>query len=125
MTDLEIYSAYLPYEVKIEYKIAKKDKTIFVLDIYTIGEFPTDQCKLILRPLESITDNEYHQLRIDCNLLDEYRMPTTHDLYYRLKNKLEADIFIFDYRIINWLIKNHFDVFGLIEQGKAINIKTL
>lgn len=143
MTDLEIYSAYLPYEVQIEYKktlgnylIGFATKTPFSKSkerciIKTFNkEFlnicPHD-CKLILRPLSDITKEIEHNgdiffpverlLEENCfnvDMMQQEEIDSFSDSY-------KEDVF-WNYWDARKLLSWHFDVFGLIEQGKAIDI---
>jgi len=85
------------------------------------GKF-LDSCRLILRPLSDLTNEntiEFYKLdSIDLELIDinEWTEELINMIIYNDKFQLIQ----FDY-----LFKNHFDVFGLIDKGLAIDINTL
>ena len=74
--------------------------------------------KPYLFPMSSITEEQYYELQNvsgeDC--LDHMEM---------IKSLRESTDFthwpLYEYRVIDWLNKNHFDYRGLIEKGLAID----
>ena len=78
--------------------------------------------KPILRPLSDLTKSELIELRFDdCNvtLLWGANVAGTYDNFMQF---YEKDL---TYSVLEWLYEKHFDVFGLIEKGLAIDINTL
>lgn len=75
-------------------------------DIHDLKNYPFDQVKPLLSPLSSITEEERFELRS--------LVPAAEDLLW-LKNVGETT---------RWLLSKHFDLFGLIESGLALD-KTL
>ena len=74
-----------------------------------------DDCRLILRPLSDLTkeiDGHCYWL-----LIEDIEMR-----YFRLKN---IEINKLCVKTYNNLLSHHFDVFGLIEKGLAIDINTI
>jgi hypothetical protein len=69
----------------------------------------------ILRPLSDLTDKKISDLNLD--ITDEIELRETRD-HHKLATHL-------DYRLCQVLFKNHFDAFGLIDKGLAVNINTL
>ena len=65
----------------------------------------------ILRPLTDIYNEEYKKLLISCE--------TEHDVFNFIHQPLKQS-----YEDVQVLLQNHFDVFGLIEKGLAIDINT-
>ena len=94
---------YLSKRVKI---IGLKNETYFIDsgNIYAYGDI--QDCKPILHPLSD---------------LEEFS-PAIYDY---LINKCEGYTVRLQYVDFKTLLENHFDVFGLIEQGLAIDINTL
>ena len=80
----------------------------------------TDEFKLILRPLSNLMKDEFK--------MDDWRkkailfLDETANLPYN--NRLEHIGGIM-YSDIKFLLKNHFDIFGLIQKGSAVDINTI
>lgn len=99
--------------------------------------------KPILRPLSELTEenwkNEvlgyYADLDIDISIYNsgnDNKNDFGLSITYKLMGEVFTDLLInrgrtkeTPYHFFNWLIENHFDVFGLIEKGLAIDINTL
>lgn len=67
-----------------------------------------DSVKPYLRPMSSMTEEEYDQLYIDSRVKED-----SVDILDALENDMDA---------IQWLLKNHFDFMGLIPKGLAITV---
>jgi len=67
------------------------------------------KCKPILRPLYDLKDSEVHSF--SCSNIMDF-----------INNVYNEIISMKEY---NYLLKNHFDVFGLIDKGLAIDINQL
>lgn len=83
------------------------------------------EIKPILRPLSDLVINHSFNpewLFIFEEYIDDY-YPTEMDIVYEMTSDNDAENF--HYPIVQRLFENHFDVFGLIEKGLAININTL
>jgi hypothetical protein len=73
-------------------------------------KYPIEWIKLILRPLSSITDDErmdWELIGLSCPNADKYKTAI-----------MEAEATLF-------LLSKHFDVFGLIDAGLALDATTL
>ena len=81
--------------------VFRKEHTWISFDITNKGIKP------ILRPLSDLTKEGFVYL------------------HNYLTKEIDNDISLLHYRDIQILLKNHFDVFGLIEKGLAIDINTL
>lgn len=122
--ELKHIAPYLPYGVQIEvtdYCIElgsyeqKKETYTTTLDAYGLHYFNTN-VRLILRPLSDLTKEIEHN--------GEKLVPS------KLLNFDFSDLSQFDYEYIPYnlaafLLEHHFDIFGLIENGLAIDINTL
>lgn len=89
--------------------IGVKELTLETLIIYR-GK--RNKIKPILRPLSDLTKEDINSFSVDVRLaLREFNSEKllSRACYYELK----------------WLLENHFDIHGLIDQNLAINIKTL
>lgn len=110
--ELKHFAPYLPYELK--YKDIPegytKERT---LDIHTI-DWALNHGKLILRPMEDIFKEEFY-----------YKLQNQDDLY-EIEDAIKNDTVLYlGYDLILFLVSNHFDIFGLIEEGLAIDINSL
>ena len=117
--ELKHLAPYLPYKLRIKTKYGWD--TMATLneyevngdheDSYSYEDHPDEvlEFKPILRPLSDLTDIEVEKL--------EYGY--INSIIEKLKSK-EIELIVYEY-----LVKNHFDVFGLIEKGLAIDINTI
>lgn len=119
MTDLEIYSAYLPYDLML-FDTSDNSTNLLVSEAKNLNQYPiqyvvkySEICKPILRPLSDLEKN-----------FTDYFDAIDYDYVINLIKGKVKYLFI-NYGVIKILLKNHFDVFGLIEQRKAIDINTL
>lgn len=122
-TELKHLAPYLPYGLKsyVEYDGHKLIKDINVNNVMCIvdGEVLS---KPILRPLSDLTKE------IEVNMEKFYPYEKLHLCYSDVTNFLNDDLWIgqwWDYEKVTKLFEWHFDVFGLIEKGLAIDINTL
>lgn len=157
MTDLEIYSSYLPYKVKVQTgnSVIKEIsglsfyKTEAYDEIYCDGEYACQlsEAKLILRPLTDLVNGVFPHKLIDFLIKENiYKnsFAKGHEKYhYNIIEKPFGKVIKFTnhddwvfylsinepdrikHKVYCWFLKNHFDVFNLIDQGKAININKL
>lgn len=120
MKPIEYYSAYLPYGV--EFKGHRKgwanpDSSIMTLCRVDLdGRFK--EIKLILRPLEELTDDDWSEIakELKGNENEEEftgEMIKNYVFFYKEKNAIP-------YWIVRELLKRHIDLWNLIDQGKAI-----
>lgn len=119
---LKDLSARLPYNVIVEYGVKhegrdlgeKKGKlTGRMLDSYfyniTVGLSQVYSIKPYLRPMSSMTEEEYKELKE----ISEY---------YGFAPFKYIDDWCPNYDMIDWLNKHHFDYRGLIRKGLAIEV---
>ena len=131
--ELKHLAAYLPYELKIYQEDLREHVKPFYwvlgkqTNIKDVLEF---QNKPILRPLSDLTKEINHDGIVftpyDNDELSD-AMASNEDLEYLCEqggSNIAADRGM-PYFIIEILLKWHFDVFGLIEKGLAIDINTL
>jgi hypothetical protein len=123
--ELKHLSAYLPYGLKIGHKSGAK--SIHILHhgngIGSISHILTsDLYKPILRPLSDLTKEiEVNREKfVPIEMLDNY-----HNFSIIRWNDIETDPTRYPFTIVQKLIEWHFDIFGLIEAGLAIDINTL
>lgn len=119
---LKELSAYFPYEVKVKFKdknTGVEIETVSEIAVSghitcydTVNAYPT-KFKLLLHPLSWLTDEILSD--INCDLGYQMIMAEFRDKrmgYWNL-----------DYGVIQILLENHVDCFGLIERGLAEPIK--
>jgi hypothetical protein len=146
--ELKHLADYLPYRLKLLDEKAEINDNIFTLESITIHETVSDndgncdilftEIKPILRPLSDLTKEiEVNGEKfVLLSSLEETFRPSTRDLSIFLFNgKICIDIEtenysqtidLFDgFLIIQKLLEWHFDIYGLIENGLAIDINTI
>lgn len=119
MTSIEIFNAYVPYEVIC--KVSSEEATLYYVGVYK--QIDTSSCipiwdlsevKLILKPLNTI---DWSKCESDMgNYLTEEMERFIDGYKVKWFHILDAP-----YLLVQWLIKNHYDVFGAIEKGIAIS----
>tara|TARA_B100000378_G_scaffold236018_1_gene202683 strand:- start:4540 stop:4968 length:429 start_codon:yes stop_codon:yes gene_type:complete len=138
--ELKHLAPYLPYAVQIE--------TLYrslghmggfnhkELDVFTLNFFEIEDIKPILRPLSDLTKKIEHngEMFIPLDYLvsedeDDYFVDTDFESYIKARlgnSDYEKHMIKYlPYGLINKLLEWHFDVFGLIEKGLAIDKNTL
>lgn len=114
----------LPYGVKVN--TPQGDFTVIGLTkerVFTTCEvedchndFPIESVKPYLFPLSSITEEQYYELQ-------NYSAEDVLDHMKTLKSLRECTDFthwpLYEYRVIDWFNKNHFDYRGIIPIGSA------
>jgi hypothetical protein len=138
-TKLNYLSNYLPYDLK--YVIDKFHQTTV---IRTLKGLPIDlvqdelgvrhhinRCIPLLRPLTDLTNEiefngeifePFEMMQVEfCDSL-ELNKPTNESIFIKLKSFERFDDL---HRLYDDLFKWHFDVFGLIKKGEAIDLNTL
>tara|TARA_R110000824_G_scaffold34903_1_gene110115 strand:+ start:2193 stop:2585 length:393 start_codon:yes stop_codon:yes gene_type:complete len=125
--ELKHLAPYLPYGLKTKYQLSgviglitpQKDE---VRDKELTKEsitFVLKYCKPILRPLSDLKEGDFGEY-----LIEEFY---TLDFEKQILRILEDNRWVnqCDYLLIQLLIENHYDVFGLIDKGLAIDINTI
>ena len=118
---LKHLSPYLPYGLKVN----TIQNELISIDVHhrqcesmfrghLINIYEWDNLKPILRPLSDLTK----EIEVGKPMF----FPS-HKLIKHIEN--DEDIFNCDYNEIDYLIRNHFDVFGLIENNLAISYNTI
>lgn len=126
MTLSDKYSAYLPYKVRCVYG---NTKGILISvseshsDDYTQIELTNPRClftitkgKLILKPLDTI---DWAKCRQEMSIY----IDTYWEKFIGYDNLTCSDLGNAPYLLVQWLLKNHYDVFEMIELGEAIEKK--
>ena len=124
--------ARFPYGVKCKSKyfngdilqgiIIDDDNTLFNFSINDSGfitQLYISEFKPYLFPLSSMTEKQKKEAPFETSLLNSFL-----NGYIYLFEKGELTINDVN-RMYNWLLKNHFDIFGLIPKGLAIDATNL
>ena len=140
---LEHIAPYLPYGVEVKtkdgiFKVAGWVDDIGVcLDTILYGANAIPEYKLILRPLSDLSSyNERFEeswisrLNKECiEFSNADGIWLDSDLDFDLMyDRCEQPAYLsleYASKCIDWLIKNHFDLFGLIEKGLAVDINSI
>jgi hypothetical protein len=124
--DLKVLSSYLSYQVKAKFKYLN-DGRCRTMAIGTVNEIADngkitcydtvnscpDKFKLLLKPMSALDEKALAD--INCDLSDQITMELFRDKQISLWNA--------PYGVVQILLREHYDVFGLIELGLAEAIK--
>jgi len=127
---------YFSYSLKVKFKnfdsiydllsIGGENEIMIIsenkLDLDTVG---IDGIEPILRPLSDFQEEHIEEIKAFlnqkwCQVYDDY-----FDALFEHDWLMHTRILMCPYEIIQWFFKNHYDVFGLIEDDLAIDINTL
>ena len=121
-------SARLPYGVKVQTfrRHSEEDPTIigypYTLDFIMMSIMFKDnieEYKPYLFPLSSMTEEQKNECFKGTPLeIDKYGDIVVKDNLYGGSQYTDLEIYL---EVINWLLKNHFDIYGLIPMGLAID----
>lgn len=121
--ELKYLAPYLPYRLQVEIERLKYPcgKEIVELNLKNIEQFDNKKMwkfKPILRPMSDLHNTEltYKEKATEKSICNN-------DDYVIEKDFKKTEIVSASFYL--WLISEHFDVFGLIEKGLAIDINTL
>ena len=88
---------------------------------YMPTEYTVEDVKPYLRPMSSMTEEEFGNLKVYSELeYDQLEMPEWDNGYKTLEFWLEEVPSYVVILVFDWLNKNHFDYRGLIERGLAL-----
>ena len=113
--ELKHLAPYLPYGLSIKNSIGK----VIELTVMDFCYHLDKGFKPILRPLSDLKEGDFGEY-----LIEEFY---TLDFEKQILRILEDNRWVnqCDYLLIQLLIENHYDVFGLIDKGLAIDINTI
>lgn len=128
--EVKYLAPYLPYRLR---GITERN-TIFELDIYSsmggkiekrdISGFLNNNIRPILRPLsdlDSLLKTNFEML--DSGLHDEEMVNLfCYENIGTDENLVDLDITKLPYECVEYMFRNHYDVFGLIGKGSAVDI---
>ena len=123
--ELKHLAPYLPYGVKILINNGEAKsyvKTLEALSVFYSNALVNPKDKPLLRPLSDLTKVIQHNGNefipyIEYNYISEF-LEELSTLDHTYMDHVQ-------YKVINVLFELHFDVFGLIEKGLAIDINTI
>ena len=143
MNTLKQLAPYLPYGLKIKVGItdvailtASTTTSDFIAIDYVVAN---DAYKPILRPLSDLTDAKIQEYFVGCDLdviRNKEQIIINWSMYNQWKEE-RINLIVIDLlgqkerhlpmsaSLYNWLLKHHFDVFGLIDKGLAIDVNTI
>ncbi len=122
--ELKHIAPYLPFELKITYGDGNIDWNIMSSNhLSDLGNSDFQQFKPILRPLSDLTKQTEADIVEYSDIERVVFSGNPSDLYFV---NTEEKTYLSDYmQAYEKLLKEHYDVFGLIEKGLAIDINTL
>ena len=117
--ELKHLAPYLPYGLKIKTKGGIVKLLAFDINLWESNKL---ELKPILRPLSDLTDEQKKIIYFDV-------IGTDNDMYGTLDEFIdylgETNEYHLPYCIYRQLLEWHFDLFGLIEKGLAVDINSL
>ena len=132
--ELKHIAPYLPYGLKVIINGSDKITRMLVLnsvlfknqiEIQTVwGTYGDMGFKPILRPLSDLTDPEWRNKIYYFNLGCTDWVTKERETWVK-EYKHDGWLNRVPYGIVVFLLENHFDIFGLIEKGLAIDINTI
>ncbi len=111
--EIKHLAAYLPYELRIWNSASGNFRILTKLNTRVVDKI--DRFKPVLKPLSEVPKDEINRL---ANVLN-YTIPRMGHIINGRK------IGYLRYGDVVTLLRNHYDVFGLIDEGLAIDINTL
>lgn len=121
--ELKHLAAYLPFKIDVIHHVYGKIKLEGLYlwgHLYNneYGEIELEEIKPILRPLSDLTKEEYSGI---------YNLLRVHIGKRKLNTLINEGYGLIDlpYFIFENLLELHFDVFGFIEKGLAVDINTI
>lgn len=126
--ELKHLAPYLPYDLKyasnqnFDIKISKWELKMveYQIKIINDGKFENDY-KPILRPLSDLTKEQREEL----NEIDDQITLTANHQHFKTNEGSYLDPEQVPYNYAVKLLEWHFDIFGLIDAGLAIDINTV
>jgi len=123
---MNYYLIYLPFNVRFNtFKWNQNNQTELTIENLAFA-IETKQ-KLVLKPLKTII-NEISDLKIDS--INTHYQDIIFNLEYALNVNYEIEsikhiIHALPYKIVISLLRKHYDIYGLIENGTAIDYGSL
>lgn len=114
--EIKHLAPYLPYNLKVSSLHTLNAETGIgnINHIVRAVNEGKKQYRPILRPLSDLSNNEWYDIFVSDDIDDIWNK-------WHSDNSLDC----IEYYLVTILIENHFDIFGLIEKGLAIDINNL
>jgi len=121
------YAPYLPFVLKV--RCFRKSQSLFIKDLILTGDVLDyilidnyhNDYKPILKPLSDFDAIEQIKLFVGmghwCDMYDEF-----FKVWFNDPANIDKLILQCSYEIMQYFFKNHYDVFGLINEGLAVSI---
>lgn len=132
--ELKHLAPYLPYGLKFLPTQYNKEvnkltylSTLYDSDEFGVNGFTSKWIKPILRPLSDLTKEIEHngeRFIPMIRLSKEFDMSMIEHCFIE-QNFIPKHIKTFRFEVVHQLLEWHFDIFGLIENGLAIDLNTL
>lgn len=129
--EIKHLSVYLPYGLKFKTNTGWCTLLTINYDDNLINEsyeetYDLKDIKPILRPLSDLYKEDLNYL-VNNHSTDWFADTNNEYLIndYLEKENLHHYIEFLPFGLVQWFIENHYDIFGLIEKGLAINVNTL
>ena len=123
--ELKHLAPYLPYGLKCKSTtilFGEEDNGVYEMGLISMRGVLKGTGKPILRPLSDLKEN----LELKENLYKSHKINMYWHKWEALENKNNyKELEYLPKCIFDMLVENHFDVFGLIEKGLAIDINTI
>lgn len=95
-----------------------------VVHIVELARIASEKCKVEFEPdISTIKYNKYHSVVVRCKKWGSEFWYAEDGYFYFEYNGNTMDLYQLD--LFNYLFEHHFDVYGLIDQGLAIDINTI
>lgn len=125
---LKHLAPYLPYGLQLQYIVRDKVVRTGIMNSLSFNEYETHPERVsielydeehiwMFKPLLKPMDEYFEELRLYFRMLPHTNWSYTTPIENVIKTPLSCS-----YEDIQWLIKNHYDVFGLINAGLATKI---
>lgn len=134
MQSLEHIAAYLPYKLQLlwtgSHESNKDETLVSTLTIEKVREVITGHnkhatVKPILKPMSNLSNKELQIAMWDKGHSSHIDWTTTEREGWISKYGYDYWIKDIPYVIMTYLFENHYDIFGLIEKGLAVDINSI
>lgn len=122
--ELKYITPYLPYGLKMTYCVENGEN--WILDHRNLNAL-TEFDKPILNPLSDLyneNNGHFNEIKRKYGCIN-ISLDKEHPNMFVLNNEDVVSYHYLPYMVIRYLLKNHYDIYGLIEKGLAIDKNTL
>lgn len=128
--ELKHWAAYLPYDVWVYQPNAERTKS-FPLDAESLRmmeAYGFELFKLILRPISELSElivNEFGYYRMDMQSNQDIIDLFCFEVIESEEELIDLDLTALPYKTTEYIFKKHYDFFGLIDKGLAVDINEI